>query len=69
MVAAVSHLPHVVAAALVNTAASLEKRLAGTLSLAAGGFAIPPESLWGRPVYGGRFSSPTEDPCWRWWMS
>lgn len=38
MVAAVSHLPHLAAAALVNTAASVEKRHTGTLSLAAGGF-------------------------------
>ena len=60
MVAAVSHLPHVVAAALVNTAASLEKRLAGTLSLAAGGFrdstriALGAPGLWREILFSNR---------------
>jgi len=38
MVAAVSHLPHLAAAALVNTAALTEEKHGGTFSLAAGGF-------------------------------
>jgi len=38
IVAAVSHLPHVVAAALVNTVGDVEKEWARTLMLAAGGF-------------------------------
>lgn len=38
IVAAVSHLPHVAAAALVNTAAKVEGELPSTLMLAAGGF-------------------------------
>ena len=38
MAAAVSHLPHLVAAALVNTAFRVEKDRPGTMALAAGGF-------------------------------
>lgn len=38
IVAAVSHLPHVVAAGLVNTVAQVEEQLPQTLMLAAGGF-------------------------------
>ncbi|WP_366922362.1 prephenate dehydrogenase [Metallumcola ferriviriculae] len=38
IVAAVSHLPHVVAAGLVNTASGVEERFPRTLMLAAGGF-------------------------------
>ncbi len=38
MVAAVSHLPHLVATALVQTAAFLDSKCPGTLTLAAGGF-------------------------------
>lgn len=38
LVAAVSHLPHLVASALVNTVAELETKYPLTLSLAAGGF-------------------------------
>jgi len=38
MAAAVSHLPHVLASALVLCAGAQEKRVPGTLSLAAGGF-------------------------------
>ncbi len=38
MVATVSHLPHIVATALVNTAGDLEKEHRGLLMLAAGGF-------------------------------
>ena len=37
-VAAISHLPHVIASALVNTVGELEKKEQGTLALAAGGF-------------------------------
>lgn len=37
-VAAVSHLPHIVASALVNTVGSLEEKRQGYLALAAGGF-------------------------------
>lgn len=52
MVAAVSHLPHLVAAALVNTASRVEKDRPGTLALAAGGFrdstriALGSAALW-----------------------
>ncbi|HHX51286.1 MAG TPA: prephenate dehydrogenase, partial [Clostridia bacterium] len=38
MVASVSHLPHIVAAALVNTVGYLEQEKPGLFSLAAGGF-------------------------------
>lgn len=38
MVAAISHLPHLAAAALVNAAARVDEQHAKTLSLAAGGF-------------------------------
>ena len=38
IVAAISHLPHILAAALVLNAFQQEKQTAGTLSLAAGGF-------------------------------
>lgn len=38
IMAAVSHLPHVLAAAMVNTAAALNERDARTLALSAGGF-------------------------------
>ncbi len=50
--AAVSHLPHLVAVALVNTAALMDGRVPGTLSLAAGGFrdmtriASSPYAMW-----------------------
>ena len=36
--ATVSHVPHLVAVALVNVAAAMDKRVPGTLQLAAGGF-------------------------------
>jgi prephenate dehydrogenase len=50
--AAVSHLPHLLAVALVNEAAAMEGRVPGTLSLAAGGFrdmtriASSPYAMW-----------------------
>jgi prephenate dehydrogenase len=52
MVAAVSHLPHLLAIALVNEAQDAESKMPGTLGLAAGGFrdmtriAGSPYSLW-----------------------
>lgn len=52
MVAVVSHLPHLTAAALVNVAARFNAHYPGTLSLAAGGFrdttrvAMGPPELW-----------------------
>jgi prephenate dehydrogenase len=52
MVAVVSHLPHLLAAALVNVAARFNQEYPGTLSLAAGGFhdttrvAMGSPSLW-----------------------
>ncbi|HUI91186.1 MAG TPA: prephenate dehydrogenase/arogenate dehydrogenase family protein [Chitinivibrionales bacterium] len=50
--AAVSHTPHLLAVALVNVAAAMDRRVPGTLSLAAGGFrdmtriASSPYALW-----------------------
>lgn len=50
--AAVSHLPHILAVALVNAAAAMDGRSPGTLTLAAGGFrdmtriASSPYALW-----------------------
>ncbi len=50
--AAVSHLPHLLAVALVNSAAAMDDRVPGTLSLAAGGFrdmtriASSPYAMW-----------------------
>jgi prephenate dehydrogenase len=50
--AAVSHVPHLLAVALVNVAAAMDGRVPGTLSLAAGGFrdmtriASSPYALW-----------------------
>ncbi len=50
--AAVSHVPHLLAVALVNAAASMDRRTPGTLALAAGGFrdmtriASSPYALW-----------------------
>jgi prephenate dehydrogenase len=52
MVAAVSHLPHLLALALVNEVQEAERGMPGTLGLAAGGFrdmtriAASPYSLW-----------------------
>lgn len=52
VVATVSHLPHMVAAALVQTAAKEDKRIPNLLQLAAGGFrdttriASGPEDVW-----------------------
>lgn len=50
MVAAVSHLPHLTAAALVNTACRLEQERPGTLSLAAGGFRDSTRIALGSPA-------------------
>ncbi len=50
MVAAVSHLPHLVAAALVNTAGRVEQERPGTLSLAAGGFRDSTRIAQGSPA-------------------
>lgn len=50
MAAAVSHLPHLVAAALVNTACRLEKEQPGTLALAAGGFRDSTRIALGSPA-------------------
>ncbi|NLW09228.1 MAG: prephenate dehydrogenase/arogenate dehydrogenase family protein [Firmicutes bacterium] len=50
MVAAVSHLPHLTAAALVNTACRLEREQPGTLSLAAGGFRDSTRIALGSPA-------------------
>ncbi len=50
--ATVSHVPHIVAVAMVNTAASIEAEVPGTLNLAAGGFksltriASAPYGMW-----------------------
>jgi prephenate dehydrogenase len=50
--ATVSHIPHLVAVALVNLAADIERRIPGTLQMAAGGFrdmtriASSPYALW-----------------------
>jgi prephenate dehydrogenase len=50
--AAVSHIPHLLAVALVNLAADVERRIPGTLQLAAGGFrdmtriASSPYAIW-----------------------
>lgn len=50
--AAVSHVPHLLAVSLVNVAAAMERRIHGTLSLAAGGFrdmtriASAPYAMW-----------------------
>ena len=50
--AAVSHVPHLLAVALVNVAAAMDTRVPGTLTLAAGGFrdmtriASSPYTLW-----------------------
>jgi prephenate dehydrogenase len=50
--AAVSHVPHLLAVALVNTAAAMNGRVPGTLALAAGGFrdmtriASSPYAMW-----------------------
>lgn len=50
--ATVSHVPHLVAVAMVNTAASVEQEVPGTLKLAAGGFksltriASSPYGMW-----------------------
>jgi len=52
MAAAISHLPHVIASALVLCAGEQEKRIPGTLSLAASGFrdttriAAAPYDIW-----------------------
>lgn len=51
-VAAISHVPHIVAVAMVNTAAQVEQEVPGTLKLAAGGFksitriASSPYGMW-----------------------
>lgn len=50
MVAVVSHLPHLLAAALVNTAAEFNQRYPGTLALAAGGFHDTTRVAMGSPV-------------------
>lgn len=50
--ATVSHVPHLLAVALVNTAELMEKKIAGTMELAAGGFrdmtriASAPYKMW-----------------------
>lgn len=50
MVAVVSHLPHLSAAALVNVAAEFNQRYPGTLALAAGGFHDTTRVAMGSPV-------------------
>ena len=50
MVAAVSHLPHLIATALVNTAGELEKDHRGMLMLAAGGFRDTTRIASGQPL-------------------
>lgn len=50
MVAAVSHLPHLVATALVNTASELEEEHHGLLMLAAGGFRDTTRVASGNPL-------------------
>lgn len=50
MVAAVSHLPHLAAAALVNTASRVEEDHPGTMALAAGGFRDSTRIALGSPV-------------------
>lgn len=52
VVAAVSHIPHLLAVSLVNFASTIEKRIPGTMGLTAGGFrdmtriASAPYSVW-----------------------
>ncbi|MCL2844603.1 MAG: prephenate dehydrogenase/arogenate dehydrogenase family protein [Chitinivibrionia bacterium] len=52
MVAMVSHVPHIVAVGLVNTAEKINEKICGTLDLAAGGFksltriASSPYKMW-----------------------
>lgn len=50
MVAAVSHLPHLIATALVNTASELEQEHHGLLMLAAGGFRDTTRVASGNPL-------------------
>lgn len=50
MVAAVSHLPHLVATALVNTVGEIEKEHSGLLLLAAGGFRDTTRVASGQPL-------------------
>ena len=50
MVAAVSHLPHLVATALVNTASELDQEYDGLLMLAAGGFRDTTRVASGNPL-------------------
>ena len=50
MVAVVSHLPHIIAAALVNVAVDFNEQYPGTLSLAAGGFHDTTRVAMGSPA-------------------
>jgi len=50
MVGAVSHLPHIIASALVNTAGNINKQYDKTLMLAAGGFRDTTRIAAGHPV-------------------
>ncbi len=65
MVAVVSHLPHLLAAALVNVALDFDERNPGTLALAAGGFATQRGWPWVHRPCGGRFLPLTGIPCYR----